>query len=116
MKFIYKIESCLNDTCTKTNNDTTINVVVTKGNDTFIGSVPSGIYKISLISDWSWRFKNSVNYQVTENSIKKDKGTNNSVIVNIYTEQTTDVETNYNYKSWLFKSIINEWINKGGSN
>ena len=116
--FIYKIESCLNDTCTKTNNDTTINVVVTKGNNTFIGSVPSGIYKISLISDWSWRFKNSVNYQVTENSIKKDKGTNNSVIVNIYTEQTTDVETNYNYnnKSWLFKSIINEWINKGGSN
>lgn len=114
--FIYKIDSCSNDDCTKINENASIEVVVTKNEDTIIASVPSGKYKISLLEPWTWRFNNKVNFKVTENSVTKDKGKNNYVTINIYTEQTTEVDTLYTYsnKNWLFESDTTEWINNGG--
>ena len=67
--------------------------------------VPSGVYKITIIPTWSWRYNEEVTFKVTENSITKDNEIGVSVRIRIYSEKTTDIENDYviENKKWLSK-------------
>lgn len=114
--YIYKIEGCKNDDCTETNTDTVVEVIVFKNDKAIINSIPSGEYKVTLISDWSWRFNDTVDYQVIENKVAQDIVNSNSVVVNVFSGQPTKINTYYNYtnKNWLYDKDITEWSNTGG--
>ena len=116
--YVYELVACKNDDCTETNDETILQVIVLKNESAFINSIPSGKYKIRLLSDWSWRFIPTVEYKVTENNKEKDKVDSNYVVLNIFSGQTTKVNTYYNYsnKSWLYDKDITNWSNTGGDN
>ena len=106
--FIYKIESCKDEECNDTESDIEIEVVAQKNKDAIIVDMPTGIYKVTIIPTWSWRYSENVNFEVIENDVKKDKLTNKSVTVNVYSEQFTKVNTTYNFldKHWICQTFI----------
>ncbi|MBQ4634745.1 MAG: hypothetical protein IJB71_05305, partial [Bacilli bacterium] len=106
--FIYKIESCKDEECNDTESDIEIEVVAQKNKDAIIVDMPTGIYKVTIIPNWSWRYSENVNFEVIENDVKKDKLTNKSVTINVYSEQFTKVNTTYNFldKHWICQTFI----------
>ena len=103
--FIYKIESCDDETCNVLTEDLSLKVLTTKSKPSLVALVPSGVYKITIIPTWSWRYNEKVTFKVTENSITKDNEIGLSVRIRIYSEKTTDIETDYviENKKWLSK-------------
>lgn len=110
--FIFRIESCSTDKCTDLAPDLRLEVAVQKGQPQTVIAVPTGLYKITIVPTWSWRYNTQVKYTLTENSITKDPVTNNYTSFNVYTEQSTIVDTSYTItnKKFLSKSIIKESI------
>ena len=106
--FIYNIESCLDENCNDVNPEITLSAVVQKGKDVIITNLPSGLYKVSIIPDWSWRYDENIKYEITENSITKDVIESTSVHINVLSEQYTDIFTYYtiNNKNWLSTTYI----------
>ena len=108
--FIYKIESCSTEECNDETPEVVINTLVQKEQDVTIIDMSTGIYKITIIPSWSWRYNENVKFKVVENSIEKDIITSKSVRFNVYSEQYTNINTYYEFidKHWLSQSSIVE--------
>ena len=108
--FIYKIESCSTEECNDETPEIVINTLVQKGKDVTIIDMPTGIYKVTIIPEWSWRYNENVKFKVIENSVEKDSVTSKSVNFNVYSEQYTNINTYYEFidKHWLSQSSIVE--------
>jgi len=105
--FIYKIESCSTDECNDENPEMKLEVLVQKNKEAIVVSLASGKYKVSIIPNWSWRYDETT-FTITENHIQKQPVLSNSINVNIYTDQYTDVATSYKItnKNWLSTTKI----------
>lgn len=111
--FVYKIESCSTDLCNDTNPEISMEVLVRKGIDTKIVMVPTGVYKVSIVPSWSWRYNEKIGYDVVENSVLLDRVEAKSVNINVYTDQFTEVNTLYNIenKLWFSEVFTIDWKN-----
>ena len=107
--YIYKIESCDADNCNINNPDVSLKVVVQKDKPVQITNLATGYYRISIVPNWSWRYDETIKYTIIENSKTRTKN-NKYVDVIVYTEQTTEVKTDYtmNNKLYLSKTDITE--------
>ena len=106
--FIYQIESCATEACNDETPEIVINTLVQKNKDINVVDIPTGIYKITIVPSWSWRFNQNVNYKIIENDTEKEVITAKSVKVNVYSEQYTNINTTYTYldKHWLTETSI----------
>ena len=84
-----------------------LEVLVQKNKEAIVVSLASGKYKVSIIPNWSWRYDETT-ITITENHIQKQPVLSNSINVNIYTDQYTDVATSYKItnKNWLSTTKI----------
>ena len=108
--FIYKIESCTTEECNDTNPEIVMEIVTQKGNPAIITDMPTGLYRVTVKPTWSWRYDTQTIFEIVENSVSREKETTESVIINVYSEQFTDVNTEYtiNNKHWITKTEIVE--------
>lgn len=108
--FIYRIESCSDENCNDLAPDIKLEVVTQKGSPASVVDIPTGIYKVTIIPTWPWRYDKLVKYDITENSIKLNRVTKESVNINIYSEQYTYVDTSYTQlnKKYLSTTKITE--------
>ena len=106
--FIYKIESCTTEECNETNPEIVMEIVTQKGNPAIITDMPTGLYRVTVKPTWSWRYDTQTIFEIVENSVSREKETTESVIINVYSEQFTDVNTEYtiNNKHWIAKTEI----------
>ena len=99
--FLYRLDS-LDDV------NFSMEFTVRKGRETKITDVPTGNYKLTLISNWSWRYGKNVISKIVENGESRVINPMNEFDVRIYSYQETDVTTSYflNNKRWFSYSML----------